>query len=112
MKSIMLDSTLTSCSTKFCYPAQASRVARKSWLKGQTVMLATLNTGEQRHVVAVKFYTSNKFRTGLMDCVTGTIYRNGRCLSSDRLEIVSVDERDHKESLLGKPPVEWRAKQW
>lgn len=112
MKRVHLDLLKSSVASRDCYPLHAGKTARRDWLKGCNVMMATLNTGDRRHVANVKFFTGKKDMTAMMDCVTGSLYRDGRCLSSDALEVIDLDEGDYTEDLMAKPAVDWRAKQW
>lgn len=112
MKSVRLDSTRSSVSSLGCFPIQAGKTARRDWARGKQIVLVKLNTGDERHLTPVRFYYNNKFRVGLMDCITGSLYSNDRCLSSAHLRISEVISEDGADSLVNKKVVDWRTKQW
>ena len=66
-----------------CWPPTAQKAAKLKWLDGRNL------------------YVSDKnrvfFKRGITYCdaITGTLYRDGRCLSSDTLELGNV-KRDQK----------------
>lgn len=107
MKSVRVGSSGDCAAGLDCFPIQARNPAKRSWIGDGKVFLATLNNGEQRHVMKVMYRRRSGQGTALMDCVTGTMYKDGRCLTSDVLTIVSVDETDHSNGLLSKKGPDW-----
>ena len=80
---ILISDEGTCASSSECWPPTAQRLAKMAWLEWR------------------QLYTSNKnrvfFKRGITYCdaITGTLYRDGRCLSSDTLELGEV-KRDQK----------------
>lgn len=107
MKSVRVGSSGDCVSSLDCYPLLGNASGKRAWIGQAPVMLATLNNGEQRHVIKVSYRRRGEHRSALMDCVTGTMYRDNRCLTSDVLEIVSLDKGDHLSGLLAKRAPDW-----
>lgn len=112
MKDIRLDQSRSCASALECFPIQGGMSSKRSWVKGRKISMATLNNGDKRHVAPVRYMQYKNFRTGLMDCITGTLYQNGLPMSSDQLSIQSVDDADHTGSLLAKKGINWGDKLW
>lgn len=80
---VQLSSEATCATSKECWMPSAKKPAKLAWLEGR------------------ELYTSDKNRvlfkrgTTYVDAITGTMYRDGRCLSSDTLELGNV-KRDQK----------------
>ena len=80
---VQLSSEGTCATSKECWMPSAKKAAKSAWLEGR------------------ELYTSDKNRvlfkrgTTYVDAITGTMYRDGRCLSSDTLELGNVN-RDQK----------------
>jgi len=75
---ILISDEGTCASSSECWPPTAQNAAKMAWLSSR------------------QLYTSNKnrvfFKRGItyVDAITGTMYRDGRCLSSDTLELGDV----------------------
>jgi hypothetical protein len=66
-----------------CWPPTAQNAAKLKWLDGRSLYVSDKNR---------VFF---KRGTTFCDAITGTLYRDGRCLSSDTLELGDV-KRDQK----------------
>ena len=81
--SVQLSREGTCAISSECWMPSAKKVAKSAWLEWR------------------ELYTSDKNRvlfkrgTTYVDAITGTMYRDGRCLSSDTLELGNV-KRDQK----------------
>jgi len=81
--SVQLSNEGTCATSSECWMPTAQKLAKVAWLEWR------------------QLYTSNKNRvlfkrgTTYVDAITGTMYRDGRCLSSDTLELGDV-KRDQK----------------
>jgi hypothetical protein len=75
---ILISDEGTCASSSECWPPTAQNAAKRTWLNERSL------------------YVSDKnrvfFKRGItyVDAITGTMYRDGRCLSSDTLELGDV----------------------
>lgn len=107
MKNVRMGSSGDCATSLDCFPIQARSPAKRAWIGDGKIMLATLSNGEQRHVMKVMYRRRSGQGSALMDCVTGTMYKDGRCLTSDVLTIVSLDETDHAPGLMARRTPDW-----
>ena len=84
-----------------CFPAWQVKRLKVDWLKNHSLLRGITNEGEivlTPVVIATDYYQTHY----LMDAITGTLYKNGKCMTSDHLELLSVAEEKNldKELLL------------
>ena len=80
---ILLSDEGNCASSSECWPPTAQRSAKLKWLDERSLYVS------DKHRVFFKRGTT------FCDAITGTLYRDGRCLSSDTLELGDV-KRDQK----------------
>lgn len=80
---ILISDEGTCASSSECWPPTAQKAAKREWLNERSLYVS------DKHRVF--------FKRGITFCdaITGMLYRDGRCLSSDTLELGDV-KRDQK----------------
>lgn len=89
--------------TSSCFPVGPKNSSKRDWIKGKDLYLANIS-GSKRVVAAVYIVTDMHKSPYLMDCVTGTLYRvkDGKCYTSDRLEILDYAKSEGMDKILMK----------
>ena len=77
MKNVRMGSSGDCATSMDCFPIQGRSPAKRTWIGGGKIMLATLSNGDQRHVMKVMYRRRSGQGNALMDCVTGTCTRTG-----------------------------------
>lgn len=86
-----------------CFPIGPKNSSKKAWIKDKDLYLANIS-GIERIVALVYIATDVEKKSYFMDCITGTLYKypDGRCLSSDTLELKKFTKIDGIDKLLMK----------
>lgn len=89
--------------TSSCFPVGPKNSSKREWIKGKDLYLANIS-GNRRVVAAVYIATDMHKTPFLMDCVTGTLYRpkDGKCYTSDHLEIIDFAKVEGMDKILMK----------
>ena len=75
---------------KSVFPTWQNKKIKKQWVDSVELFLAETPEGEII-CTQVSFYEDENKTAYMMDCVTGTLYReNGSCLTSDYLKIFNL----------------------
>lgn len=81
------------------FPSWQVRRLKKDWLKDTKLLRGVTNQGD-RVLTPVVINTDYHQVSYLMDCVTGTLYKDGKCKTSDILKLLDVKEESGLESEL------------
>lgn len=73
------------------FPTWQVRRLKKEWLKNAILFRGVTNIGD-RVVTPCVISTDYHQVSYLMDCVTGTLYKDGKCKTSDRIRLLDVKE--------------------
>lgn len=88
---------------KSVFPTWQTKALKKKWLQDTELFLADTTEGE---IICTQVYFSTDYHQNpyMMDCVTGTCYReDGSCLTSDHLKILSLRaEADLHQRMMSK----------
>lgn len=89
--------------TSSCFPVGPKNSSKREWIKGKDLYLANIS-GNKRVIASVYFVNDMYKNTYLMDCITGTLYRpkDGKCYTSDQLEILDYVKVDGMDKILMK----------
>jgi hypothetical protein len=76
-----------------CFPSWQVKKLKVNWLKDRLLYKGITNEGDivVTPVVIATDYNETKY---MMDCVTGSLYKNGKCKTSDYLKLLDVVEAD------------------
>jgi hypothetical protein len=75
------------------FPSWQVKKLKLAWLKDRLLYKGITNEGDI--VVTPVFIVANTNEIKyMMDCVTGSLYQNGRCKTSDHLKLLDVVESD------------------
>jgi hypothetical protein len=74
-----------------CFPSWQIKKLKVNWLKDCTIYRGVTNEGDivVTPVVIATDYHEIEY---LMDCVTGSLYKDGKCKTSDRLQLIDFYE--------------------
>lgn len=82
-----------------CFPSWQVKRLKAEWLKNHTLLRGITNEGNII-VTPVVIATDHYKRSYLMDAITGTLYKNGKCMTSDYLELLSVENEEYLDKEL------------
>lgn len=82
------------------FPSWQVKRLKVRWIKDHKLMRGVTNEGEI--VVTPCVISTDMYQTKfLMDAITGSLYKDGRCMTSDHLKLLSVaEEQGLEEELL------------
>lgn len=75
------------------FPTWQVKKLKVKWLKDRLIYKGITNEGEIT-VTPVTISTDYHQKKYMMDCVTGTLYKDGKCMTSDHLKLLDVVEED------------------
>ena len=76
-----------------CFPSWQVKKLKLSWLKDRLLYKGVTNEGDIVLTPVVIIADTNETKY-MMDCVTGSLYQNGRCKTSDHLKLLDIVESD------------------
>jgi hypothetical protein len=81
------------------FPAWQVKKLKMSWLKDRQLYRGITNEGNivVTPCVISTDYNETKY---LMDCITGSLYKDGKCKTSDHLKLLDVVEEDNLQKEL------------
>jgi len=82
-----------------CFPAWQIRRLKTEWLKDRTLYRGVTNEGNIG-VTPVMIATDYHETQYLLDCITGSLYKDGKCKTSDHLKLVDFYEHPGLEKEL------------
>lgn len=82
------------------FPAWQVKRLKVKWIKNHKLLRGVTNEGNI--VVTPCVISTDMYKTKyLMDAITGSLYKDGRCMTSDHLKLLSVtDEQGLEKELL------------
>ena len=85
-----------------CFPSWQIKRLKINWLKDRQLYRGITNEGDIV-VTPVVLATDYRETPYLMDCITGTLYKDGKCKTSDYLKLLDIEEApDLDKELLNK----------
>ena len=81
------------------FPAWQVKKLKMSWLKDRLLYRGVTNEGDIV-VTPVVLSTDMNETKYLMDCITGSLYKDGKCKTSDHLKLMDVIEEDNLQKEL------------
>ena len=75
------------------FPSWQVKKLKMAWLKDRQLYRGITNEGD-RVVTPIVLATDMKETKYMMDCITGTLYKDGKCKTSDHLKLLDVLEED------------------
>lgn len=75
------------------FPSWQIKRLKVNWIKRHTLLRGITNEGE---IILAPVYigTDHKKTPYLMDAITGSLYKDGKCKTSDHLKLLNVVEKD------------------
>lgn len=74
-----------------CFPTWQTKKLKVNWLKDRILYRGITNEGEIV-VTPIVLSTDMNQQKYMMDCVTGSLYKDGKCKTSDYLKLLDVVE--------------------
>jgi len=76
-----------------CFPTWQTKKLKTTWLKDRLLYKGITNEGDIV-VTPVTIATDMNETKYMMDCITGSLYKDGKCKTSDHLYLMDVVETD------------------